>query len=240
MPIDDSLIPFNPAFVAFIREVLTIAEQGTRTIPYSKVEVMADGPSGKNQITLSIGFTEYGGNLKKVIQRYCDKDSGQNSKLLAAYVPKIGNTALASDTTFKGLLRDAGKEMVMQYVQEHSFEEFYLTPAFRFCKVNNMELPLSFLVVSDSYLHSGSVPDFLRKRFPATLPAKTAEEEKQWVREYTTVRHDWLATHNNKLLRNTIYRTGYYKAVIKDEDWQLERAHLTAMNGVKPSKVEVA
>lgn len=238
MPIDSALIPFNPAFISFIREVLTIAEQGTRTIPYSKVEVMADGPNGKNQITLSIGFTEFGGNLKKVVGRYCDK-GGILASRFAAYYPVIGASALASDGTFKGLLRDAGKEELMQEVQEDSFEEFYLSPAFRFCKTNNMGLPLSFLVVSDSYLHSGSVPDFLRKKFPATLPAKTLEEEKQWVSQYMNVRHDWLANHSNKLLRNTIYRTSYYKTLIKDEDWQLERAHLTAMNGVKPSKVEL-
>lgn len=238
MPIDNDLVPFNPAFVSFIREVLTIAEQGTRTIPYSKVEVMADGPGGKNQITLSIGFTEFGGNLKKVIQRYCDQGGLLFGKF-APYLTKLGVTPLAADNTFKQLLRDAGKEEVMQQVQEDSFEEFYLSPAFRFCKVNKMELPLSFLVVCDSYLHSGSVPDFLRKRFPAALPAKDMEAEKQWVREYTTTRHDWLATHNNRLLRNTIYRTSYYKAVIKDEDWQLERAHLVAMNGVKPSQVKL-
>lgn len=239
MPIDNELIPFNPAFVSFIREVLTIAEQGTRTIPYSKVEVMADGPNGKNQITLSIGFTEFGGNLKKVVGRYCDK-GGVLADKFTSYYPTIGSTPMASNNYFKQLLRDAGKEQLMQQVQEDSFEEFYLGPAFRFCKVNNMELPLSFLVVADSYLHSGSVPDFLRKRFPASLPAKTLEGEKQWVREYTNVRHDWLATHSSQLLRNTIYRTNYYKAVIKDEDWQLERAHLVAMNGVKPSKVVLA
>lgn len=239
MAIDASLIPFNPAFVSFIREVLTIAEQGTKTIPYSKVEVMADGPHGKNQITLSIGFTEFGGNLKRVVQRYCDK-GGILIGRFAAYLPVIGVSALAGDSAFKQLLRDAGKEQVMQQVQEDSFEEFYLSPAFRFCKTNSLSLPLSYLVVCDSYLHSGSVPDFLRNRFPATLPAKTLEGEKQWIREYTNVRHDWLANHSNKLLRNTIYRTSYYKTVIKDEDWQLERGHLTAMNGVKPSKIELA
>lgn len=238
MPIDDALIPFNPAFVTFIREVLTIAEQGTRTIPYSKVEVMADGPNNKNQITLSIGFTEFGGNLKKVVQRYCDKGGVLVSKF-AGYLPVIGSSSLAGDGTFKQLLRDAGKEPVMKGVQEDSFEEFYLSPAFRFCKTNNLSLPLSFLVVSDSYLHSGSVPDFLRKKFPATLPAKTLDGEKQWVTEYMNVRHDWLANHSNKLLRNTIYRTGYYKTLIKDNDWQLERAHLSAMNGVKPSAVQL-
>lgn len=239
MPIDTAFIPFNPAYVSFIREVLTIAEQGTKTIPYSKVEVMADGPGNKNQITLSIGFTEFGGNLKRVVQRYCDK-GGVLASRFATYLPIIGGSALATDTTFKQLLRDAGKEKVMEQVQEDSFEEFYLSPAFRFCKTNNLSLPLSYLVVCDSYLHSGSVPDFLRKKFPATLPAKTLEGEKQWVSEYMNVRHDWLTSHSNKLLRNTIYRTSYYKTLIKDEDWQLERAHLTAMNGVKPNKVVLA
>jgi hypothetical protein len=73
MPIPQELIPFDPKHIKLIRNVLTIAEQGTQTIPYGKVEVMNDGPGDKAQVTLSIGFTEYGGNLKRVLARYVDR-----------------------------------------------------------------------------------------------------------------------------------------------------------------------
>lgn len=49
--------------------------------------------------------------------------------------------------------------------------------------------------------------------------------------------HEWLSTHSNKLLRNTIYRTTYYKSLLSGEDWMLERAHEIAMHGTKPLKI---
>ena len=48
---------------------------------------MADGPNGVKQITLSIGFTQYGGNLGKVIEEYVKR--GKYSELLGKYVSKL-------------------------------------------------------------------------------------------------------------------------------------------------------
>jgi len=236
MPIPQELIPFDPKHIKLIRNVLTIAEQGTQTIPYGKVEVMNDGPGDKAQVTLSIGFTEYGGNLKRVLARYVDR-GGLLAARMAAYIPFIGSKPLAQDKAFKSLLREAASDSIMAEVQEDCFEEFYLAPAFKFCKENGLALPLSYLVVCDSFLHSGSILSFLRKKFPAALPAKTLDQEKLWIRQYTSARHEWLSTHSNKLLRNTIYRTTYYKSLLSGEDWMLERAHEIAMHGTKPLKI---
>jgi chitosanase len=156
---------------------------------------------------------------------------------MAAYIPLIGSKPLAQDKAYKSLLREAASDSIMAEVQEDCFEEFYLAPAFKFCKENGLALPLSYLVVCDSFLHSGSILSFLRKKFPATLPAKTLDQEKLWIRQYTSARHEWLSTHSNKLLRNTIYRTTYYKSLLSEEDWMLERAHEIAMHGTKPLKI---
>lgn len=236
MPIPVDLIPFDPKYVKFIREVLTIAEQGTRTIPYSKVEVMNDGPGNAAQITLSIGFTELGGNLKPVVQRYCDQGGALAAKF-AAYLPSLGHKRLASDGQFKQLLKESGKEELMHTIQEECFEEFYLGPAFKWAKANGMGLPLSLLVICDSYLHSGSIPSFLRSKFPASAPVKDVEGEKTWITQYTKVRQDWLANHSNRLLRNTVYRTKYYLNLLNANDWQLNRGHEFAMNDVRPTAI---
>jgi hypothetical protein len=49
-------------------------------------------------------------------------------------------------------------------------------------------LPLSMLVVYDSFIHSGSVPMFLRKRFIERPPANGGDEKK-WIGSYVEVRH---------------------------------------------------
>lgn len=55
-----------------------------------------------------------------------------------------------------------------------------------------------------------------------------------WIVSYIEVREKWLATHSNKLLRNTVYRTKYYRELAALEDWKLMEHHKIAMNGVKP------
>jgi chitosanase len=212
-----------------IKNVLNIAEQGTHDIPYSKVEVMNDGPSEKAQITLSVGFTQFGGNLGKVIAEYVKR--GGKYPELANY--KLSDSALPQNKGFKGLLKSAGSDPIMQSVQDELFEKLYIQPGIQWAESEGFTFPLSYLVVCDSFLHSGSILAFLRKRFDEMTPAHGGTE-KIWVNQYTDVRHDWLAYHKNKLLRRTIYRTKYYKQLLAAGDWGLDRHHEFAMNGTKP------
>jgi hypothetical protein len=84
-----------------------LAEQGVQTIPYGKVEVMSDGPNGIKQVTLSIGFTQYGGNLGKVLVEYA-KRGGQYGQQLANY--KMHDNGLPNNTTFRSQLKLAGSD----------------------------------------------------------------------------------------------------------------------------------
>ena len=215
--------------IAKIKNVLNIAEQGTQSIPYGKVEVMPDGPKGINQITLSVGFTQYGGNLGKVIDEYLVRGGVQTG--LGRY--KMGDSGLAYNSTFKGLLKLAGNDPIMQSVQEELYVSLYIGPAIKWGESEGFVEPLSFLVICDSFLHSGSILTFLRNRFTERTP-KWGGDERAWIIAYIDVREKWLATHSNKLLRNTTYRTRYYRELANLGDWGLLEHHKLAMNGIKP------
>ena len=99
---------------------------------------------------LGIGFTEDGGNLLPVIDRYVTK-KGVFADQLATYLPDIGKGTLAADKEFHELLKRAGKHgPLMAEAQNEQFNKSYLDPAFDWFKKHGFDLPLSFLVIADS------------------------------------------------------------------------------------------
>jgi chitosanase len=217
--------PFDPKYVSFIRRILSVAETGKPTWDPAAVYVYSDdnrfNPARK-QITLSIGFTEGGSNLKKVLQRYVEL-SGAFAAQFAPYLVSLGSgPSLADDSKFIGLLKQAGKEdPMMMKVQEEMFDKLYLGPAFVWAAKYGFALPLSYLVIADSFLHSGSMLDFLMSRFPEKKPV-AGGDSKAWIAAYTKARKEWLAGHSNSLLRNTVYRCNCYLTQIDKKNWDLE------------------
>jgi chitosanase len=223
------MIPSNE--VAKIRNVLIVAEQGRQEIAYGAVYIYADGPNNVRQITLSIGFTQYG-NLGPVVASYAER-TGRFSANISKFVGRMREATLVNNAEFINLLKEAGADPVMQKVQEEMFDKFYLAPGIKWGTDQGFTLPLSFLVICDSYLHSGSILSTIRNRFPEKTPANGGDEKK-WISQYTNARQDWLANHSNTILHATVYRTKYYKQLIANNDWELDGYSLIAMNGVKP------
>jgi hypothetical protein len=63
-------VPFDPALLSFIRRILSVAETDRAEWNPAAVYIYADDnrfTPPRKQVTLSIGFTEGGGNLKKVL-----------------------------------------------------------------------------------------------------------------------------------------------------------------------------
>src|SRR5271165_7185566 len=104
------MVPFDQALVSFIRRILSVAETDRAEWNPSAVYIYADDNRYKRprkQITLSIGFTEGGGNLKKVLKGYVDK-GGKLGAQLAPYLPSLGSgPTLAGDTKFINSLKEA-------------------------------------------------------------------------------------------------------------------------------------
>jgi len=231
-------VPFDPALVSYIRRILSAAETDRVEWNSSAVYIYADdnrfNPPRK-QITLSIGFTEGGGNLKKVLQRYVEK-GGKLAAQFAPYLASLGSgPTLAGDTKFSNLLKEAGKDRVMVEAQQECFDEFYLGPAFVWASSYGFTLPLSYMVIADSYLHSGSMLARLLKSFPEKKP-KDGGNEQAWIRAYTRARKQWLATHSNKLLNKTVYRANCYLEQMERGNWGMQ-VYPIVMNGTSVAPI---
>jgi chitosanase len=227
---DESIAPFDAATVNYIRRILSVAETGAEQWPPGAVYIYNDGPGGMRQVTLSIGFTEMGGNLKKALERYCEL-GGALAIALRSYLSNLGDThhPHAGDSHFIQLLHDAGKEEAMAKAQIEMFEKLYMKPAFDWASEYGFKLPLSYAVIADSFLHSGSMLGFLMNSFSERKP-NAGGDEKTWIGEYLKARKHWLANHSNHLLRNTVYRVNCYLQEIEDENWNLSKGDVV-MNG---------
>lgn len=213
----------------FIKKVLLAFEQSSTTIKYNSIYKYDDGPKDIKQITLSFGITEYG-NLKSFIQDYCDK-KGKYSKDFISYLPLIGKTSLVENTSFINLLKESATDPAMQECQEIAYEKMYIAPALSWCSKNNFVLPLSNLVIADSFLQSGSILSLLRNKFSEKVPA-AGGDEKAWVTEYCKARKIWLENHSRKILNKTVYRMITMLSLIEKDDWCLEQSTYN-INGVK-------
>lgn len=214
---------------SLIKKILLAFEQSSTKIKYNEIYKYNDGPNDVKQITVSFGITEYG-NLKKLIKNYCFK-GGKLTNEFISYTNDIGVKSLVNDDKFVGLLKESASDPIMQEAQEEAFDEMYINPAFEFCAKHNLVLPLSKLVIADSYLHSGSVPSVVRNMFSATLPDNGGTEN-TWVNEYVIARREWLANHSRKVLHNTVYRMDFMIDRIKKGDWELAQSPFIA-NDVK-------
>ena len=223
--------PFDPKYIEFIRRILSVAETDQAEWNPASVYVYNDGNDGRKQCTLSIGFTADGGNLRKVLERYVQRD-GAYSDQFAPWIARLKAGDPGTDSDFIALLKKVGKEdPLMMEVQEEMFDELYLGPAFEWASKYGFGLPMSHLVIADSFLHSGSMLGFLMNKFPEKKPCDGGNEE-DWIHAYTNTRREWLANHSNKILRGTVYRCDCYLHEMEHGNWGLEQAPIS-MHGTE-------
>lgn len=213
-----------------IERVVNVFETGTPDGKYSQITILADGKNNSRQITYGRSQTTEQGNLAKLIEMYI-RNNGLYAESLSRYIDKIGKQPLVDNKTFKDLLRTAANEdEIMRSTQDEFFDLAYYKPASEFFEKNGFTLPLSMLVIYDSYIHSGSILQSLRKRFGEYPPAKGGDEKK-WITSYVDIRHQWLKYHNNPIVQRTIYRTQCFKDQIAEDNWMFEKLPVMA-NGV--------
>ncbi len=205
-----------------IWSIINCIETATPYKDYSKITILPDGPNNIKQITLSAGATEFGGNLKKVVQRYIDK-KGKFANRFTPYINRIGKMpSLVSDKNFiNNLVHASVNDQLMKDAQDEVFDEVYFQPAVRWAANEGIKTPLGILVIFDSFLQSGAIFTFLRNRFSAKTPRNGGTEE-QWITQYVNARNSWLSGHSNKPVRNSAYRTRTYQRLIKSGNWDLK------------------
>ena len=145
-----------------IERILNVFETGTPDGRYYAISRYYDGPHQIRQITYGRSQTTEYGNLRQLISDYTDA-SGTLSEALRPYVEKIGVVPLVDDEEFMTLLKGAGRnDPIMKSVQDAFFDRVYFAPAMRWADENGFVLPLSGLVIYDTFIHSGQIFWFLR------------------------------------------------------------------------------
>ena len=222
-------ISITPVVKQKIERVINAFETGSAQGNYSTLVKLQDynDPVTKTrivQVTYGRSQTTEFGHLKALVQDYINSN-GIFANQLIPFVNRIGKKpSLATDEVFCTTLKNAGKnDPVMKTCQDRLFETKYYQPAHTWFSLNGFTFPLSLLVIYDSFIHSGSILSFLRKKFTTAIPANGGNE-KDWISNYVNARHNWLANHSNALLRNTVYRTTCLKEQIQHNDWDLSQS----------------
>ncbi|MBK8811643.1 MAG: chitosanase [Acidobacteria bacterium] len=216
-----------------IERVINVFESGTPAGNYSAISIYADGPNDVRQITYGRSQTTEYGNLRDLVQRYVAAN-GTFSKKLKPFAEKVGSVPLTDNSEFKDLLRKAGRDdAVMRNVQDRFFDDRYYKPAMKWASDHGFILPLSALVIYDSFIHSGGVLWVIRQMFPEN-PPDLGGNEIEWTTAYVNARHIWLGNHHREAVRKTVYRTQCFKNEIAKGNWTLSTLPINA-NGTKVS-----
>jgi len=214
-----------------IQKIVNVFESGSPEGKYDTLVIYADGVNNSHQITYGRSQTTEQSNLRALIDMYVES----NGKYAADFIPyleKIGVESLVDDENFKRLLKEAAqKDKKMCDTQDKFFDKYYWQPAVEWAKRNGFKLALSMLVIYDSFIHSGTIPMFLRKRFKEFVPA-SGGDEKKWIASYIDARHQWLKYHERPILRKTIYRTQVFINEVEQSNWNLDKLPIDA-HGIK-------
>ena len=166
-----------------IEDIVNVFESGSTNGNYAtlvKYKDYSDPATGTNMVQITYGrsqTTEFG-NLKGLLKMYVDAN-GQYVQKLSPYLNRLGKKpSLCTDKNFCDTLVAAGKnDPQMRTCQDEFFDSYYFLPAYSWFKEMGFTLPLSLLVIYDSEIHSGGIPDFLRKRFAEKPPIKGGNEK---------------------------------------------------------------
>jgi chitosanase len=213
-----------PTIKRKIIQVVNVFETGTVDGKYDLLSVYKDGPGGIRQITYGRSQTTEFGNLKRLLEMYI-REGGIYADAFKPFLSQIGKTpSLCDHIMFRKLLVDAARnDERMRQCQDQFFDLYYYQPALVWFQGFGFTQALSLLVIYDSFIHSGSIPNFLRQKF-SEKPPKFGGDENAWISQYVDVRHNWLKNHTRKVLQKTIYRTACFKQQIKASNWDLKQA----------------
>jgi chitosanase len=210
-----------------ILSVVNVFETGSTAGKFDNISVYRDGPvvNGERvyQITYGRSQTTEFGNLKRLVELYITRNGMFTSQFMP-FMSKIGkHPSLRTNQNFRNLLKKSAQDdEVMRHVQEDFFDLYYFQPAFVWFEGFGFNEALSLLVIYDSFIHSGKIREDLRQKF-AERPPKFGGNERRWIEQYVNVRHQWLNSHTNEILRATIYRTNCFKKEIKKGNWNLSQ-----------------
>ncbi|HGJ63777.1 TPA: peptidoglycan-binding protein [bacterium] len=216
---------------SIIERVINAFETGKADGNYGVISIYNDGPHDIRQITYGRSQTTEYGNLRELVRMYVDAN-GKYSNQMSKFADQVGSNPLTDNTEFKQLLRSAGREdPIMKQTQDNFFEKRYFIPAMKWADDHKFILPLSGLVIYDSFIHSGSILWIIRQKFSEN-PPNLGGDEKAWTTAYVKARNEWLKSHHREPVRKSSYRTKVLMGEIQKNNWDLSQVPIDA-NGVK-------
>lgn len=200
------------------KAIVNLFETGAVRGDYGQVTLL---PGDTGRLTYGRAQTTLGsGNLNLLIERYCGTVGARFGARLRAWLPALAARSPAADADVKlhNVLRACADDPVMRDVQDAFFDEVYWAPAVRAAGKAGIRSPLGVAVVYDSWVHGswGLVRD-------RTSAGGTLQQvgEHEWIQRYVRTRREWLATHPNALLRQTVYRMDAFQRLIALDAWSL-------------------
>lgn len=223
----------TPLQKATVQAIVNVFETSRVLGDYSSVTLLNGDPGhltyGRSQTTLASG------NLHLLIKAYCEAENADFADDFRPYLTRLKNKDLTldHDTTFRRLLREAGREQTMRDEQDAFFDRVYFNPAVTLASAASIATPLGIAVVYDSKVQGswGKIRDKTTLKLGGNAKAVG---EKKWVTTYVDIRRDWLATHPTiPILHSTVYRMDSFKKLIAAKNWDLTlplRAHGILIN----------
>ena len=209
----------DPLQKAAAQAIVNVFETSEARGDYAKVTLL---PGDSGHLTYGRAQTTLGsGNLHVLIRNYCEQPEAAFADDLRRYLPPLEarDTSLDHDGTFRSLLHEAGGDPVMCETQDAFFDRVYWAPAARSAGSLGLESALGHAVVYDSRIHGSW--GRMRARTDERHGTAQALGEQPWVRAYVDTRRDWLANHDNTLLRRTVYRMDAFRALFDEDRWDL-------------------
>ena len=199
--------------------IVNIFETGSALGEYGQVTILRGDTGhltyGRAQTTLASG------NLFILINTYVHALGARYAQELTTYLDRLADKDQNLDHDFQlhDVLRKAGSDPVMIETQNKFFDSVYWVPTLRSADYINVAKALSLAVVFDSRIHGSwhSVRD--RTIEQVGKPDEIGEQE--WISCYIRMRRDWLASHRNRLLRQTVYRMDAFQELIRMSNWTL-------------------
>ncbi|QSX31705.1 chitosanase [Shewanella cyperi] len=196
--------------------------KGHQSLGYDSLKIQDDGVNGSFQITYGRCQAKEQDKLRYLIEMYVENE-GVFSDDFVPFLDRIGTESLVSHEGFHQLLvQAANDDPIMRQTQDAFFDTFYWDPAKAWCEAHGLMCPLSLLVIYDSFVQSGCVPLFLRKRFSEKPPSKGGDEHK-WLAAYVEARHQWLKYHKRRELRAGTAHTQMFRAEMARGNWDLSQ-----------------
>lgn len=200
------------------KAIVNLFETGEVRGHYGMVTLL---PGDTGRLTYGRAQTTLGsGNLHLLIARYCGTVGARFAARLRAWLPALSARTAAADADLKlhNLLRACADDPVMRDVQDAFFDEVYWEPALRAAARLGIRSPLGVAVVYDGWVHGSWAALRDRANAAGALP-QVGEHE--WVQRYVRLRREWLASHPNALLRQTVYRMDAFQRLIEQDAWGL-------------------